>query len=109
MISFASKVVKDLTRHGFNLQKIRRCLKPLEQESSRMMRAAGSLKYLTDGEQLFVITDNRQQILAAMERQFVLSLGIGSLVRELDRQVRRIPPTKVIKKSRRTDGRFASA
>ncbi|HEX7230842.1 MAG TPA: MerR family transcriptional regulator [Candidatus Binatia bacterium] len=103
------KVVKDLTRHGFNLQKIRRCLKPLKQESSRMMRAAASLKYLTDGEQLFVITDNRQQILAAMERQFVLSLGIGSLVRDLDRQARRIAPHKIIKKSRRTDGRFGSA
>jgi DNA-binding transcriptional MerR regulator len=106
------KVVKDLTRHGFNLQKIRRCLKPLKQESSRTMRAPTSLKYLTDGEQLFVITDDRQQILAAMERQFVLSLGIGSLVRELDRQARRITPNlarKALKKSRRTDGGLASA
>lgn len=106
------KVVKDLTRHGFNLQKIRRCLKPLKQESSRTMRAPASLKYLTDGEQLFVITDDRQQILAAMERQFVLSLGIGSLVRELDRQARRITPNlarKALKKSRRTDGGLPSA
>ena len=106
------KVVKDLTRHGFNLQKIRRCLKPLKQESSRTMRAPASLKYLTDGEQLFVITDDRQQILAAMERQFVLSLGIGSLVRELDRQARRITPNlarKTLKKSRGTAGHLASA
>ena len=106
------KVVKDLTRHGFNLQKIRRCLKPLKQEFSRTMRAAASLKYLTDGEQLFVITDDRQQILAAMERQFVLSLGIGSLVRELDRQARRIAPSlgrKALKKSRGTAGHLASA
>ena len=106
------KVVKDLTRHGFNLQKIRRCLKPLKEESARTMRAAASLKYLTDGEQLFVITDDRQQILAAMERQFVLSLGIGSLVRELDRQTRRIAPNlarKALKKSRRADSRLASA
>ena len=76
------------------------------------MRAAASLKYLTDGEQLFVITDDRQQILAAMERQFVLSLGIGSLVRELDRQARRIAPSlgrKALKKSRGTAGHLASA
>jgi len=106
------KVAKDLTRHGVKLQKIRRCVKPLKQESSRTMRAAAALKYLTDGEQLFVITDDRQQILAAMERQFVLSLGIGSLVRELDRQARRIAPNlarKALKKSRRADGRLVSA
>jgi hypothetical protein len=36
-----------------------------------------------------VITSDRQKILHAMERQFVLSLGIGSLVRELDGAVRR--------------------
>jgi hypothetical protein len=53
------------------------------------MRAAASLKYLTDGEELFVITDDRQKILQAMERQFVVSLGIGSLVRNLDRATRR--------------------
>jgi hypothetical protein len=70
------------------------------------MRAAASLKYLTDGEELFVITDDRRQILEAMERQFVLSLGIGSLVRELNTQARRMAPTlapKALKKSRRTD------
>jgi hypothetical protein len=39
---------------------------------------------LTDGEDLFVITSDRQKILKAMEWQFVLSLSIGNLVRELD-------------------------
>ena len=86
------KVVKDLTRHGFNLQKIRRCVKPLKENASRTEGAAESLKYLTDGEELFVITSDRQKILAAMERQFVLSLGIGNLVREVDREARRVAP-----------------
>jgi len=84
------KVVKDLTRHGFNLQKIRRCVKPLKENSSQTEQPLESLRYLTDGEDLFVITSDRQKILAAMKREFVLSLGIGSLVRELDRQVRRV-------------------
>jgi hypothetical protein len=53
------------------------------------MRPVASLKYLTDGEELFVITDDRQKILQAMERQFVVSLAIGSLVRNLDRDTRR--------------------
>ena len=84
------KVVKDLARHGFTLQKIRRCLKPLKDTTSNAVRPAQSLKYLTDGEELFVLTNDRQKILAAIERQFVVSLGIGNLIRELDGQVKRI-------------------
>jgi len=84
------KVVKDLAYHGFSLQKIRRCLKPLKENSARTERPAESLKYLTDGEELFVLTNDRRKILGAMERQFVVSLGIGSLVRELDGRVKRI-------------------
>jgi DNA-binding transcriptional MerR regulator len=83
------KVVKDLAHHGFNLQKIRRCLKPLKDDSSHTERPTQSLKYLTDGEELFVITNDRRKILDAIERQFVVSLGLGSLVRELDGQVKR--------------------
>jgi DNA-binding transcriptional MerR regulator len=83
------KVVQDLARHGFSLQMIRRCLRPLKENAARTIRAAESLKYLTDGEELFVITDDRQKILEAMKRQFVLSLGIGSLVRKLDRDTKR--------------------
>ena len=68
---------------------IRRCLGPLKENAADTMRAAATLKYLTDGEELFVITDDRRKILQAMERQFVVSLGIGSLVRNLDRATRR--------------------
>jgi hypothetical protein len=68
---------------------IRRCLRPLKENASETMRPVESLKYLTDGDKLFVITDDRQKILDAMKRQFVLSLGIGSLVRELDLETKR--------------------
>jgi DNA-binding transcriptional MerR regulator len=83
------KVIKDLSRHGFTLRKIRRCLRPLRAHPAKTSRLAHSLKYLTDGETLFVITDDRRKILEAVERQFVLSLGIGHLVRELSGQVER--------------------
>jgi len=94
------KVVKDLAHHGFSLQKIRRCLKPLKDNSSHTERPAPSLKYLTDGEELFVITNDRRKILDAIERQFVVSLGLGSLVRELDGQVKRAALGVVRKRSR---------
>ena len=70
---------------------IRRCLRPLKKNAARTMQGPDSLKYLTDGQDLFVLTDDRQKILQAMERQFVLALGIGSLVRTLDQEARRTP------------------
>jgi DNA-binding transcriptional MerR regulator len=83
------KLVKDLTRYGFSLQKIRRCLKPLRHYVAATTEPADSLRYLTDGDKLFMITSDREKILHAMERQFVLSLGIGNLVRELNGAVAR--------------------
>jgi DNA-binding transcriptional MerR regulator len=83
------KVAKDLTYHGISLRKVRRCLRPLKQYAAKAEQALNSLKYVTDGEKLFVITNDRKKILDAMERHFVLSLGIGNLVRELNGDVRR--------------------
>ena len=106
------KVVRHLARHGFNLQKIRRCVAPLKQNTARTEHLAKSLRYLTDGEELFVITDDRQKILEAMEREFVLSLSIGNLVRELDDQTRRAANSdrKSKKSGRRlTDARAGAA
>src|SRR5574341_1413507 len=54
------KVVKDLTQHGFSLQKIRRCLKALRDPEAVSREDSASLKYLTDGERLFMITSDRE-------------------------------------------------
>lgn len=83
------KVVKDLAHHGWSLHKIRRCLRPLREYATGTGQPPESLKYLTDGEKLFMITSDREKILNAMEHQFVLSLGIGNLVRELSGAVER--------------------
>ncbi len=96
------KVVKDLARHGFTLQSIRRCLKPLKENSAKTEHPSESLKYLTDGEELFVITDDRQKILDAMQRHFVVSLGIGTLVRELDREAKQPALGLVAKRVKKT-------
>jgi DNA-binding transcriptional MerR regulator len=94
------RVVKDLTRYGFSLQKIRRCLRPLRDYSTEAKQSLDSVRYLTDGEELFVITSDRDKILNAMERQFVLSLGIGNLVRELNGELRRAALGASVKRSR---------
>jgi DNA-binding transcriptional MerR regulator len=98
------QVVRDLARHGFSLQMIRRCLRPLKESATQTMRRAESLRYLTDGRELFVLTGDRRKMLDAMKRQFVLSLGIGSLVRELDMEARRaLFPGRKRRKPQRLD------
>jgi len=84
------KVVKDLTDYGLSLQKIRRCLHYLKRFFPEAAEPLSSLRYLTDGEKLFVLTSDKNKILDVMDRQFVFSLGIGNLVRELNGEVRRI-------------------
>ena len=84
------KVVKDLTDYGLSLRKIRRCLSHLKRTSPAAVQPLHSLKYLTDGTKLFVLTSDRKKILDVLDRQFVFSLGIGNLVRELDGEVRRV-------------------
>ena len=70
------KVVKDLADHGLSLQKIRRCLRHLRDSFPDQTQPLQSLRYLTDGDKLFVLTSDRNKILDAMDRQFVFSLGI---------------------------------
>ncbi len=107
------KVVKDLAGHGLSLQKIRRCLRHLRDSFPDQTQPLQSLRYLTDGDKLFVLTSDRNKILDAMDRQFVFSLGIGNLVRELNGEVRRVTGRlgrEVSRRDRRSDGkRTASA
>lgn len=83
------KVAKNLSDHGLGLRKIRRCLNYLKTYFPEKKQLLGPLRYLTDGDRLFVLTSDRNKILDLMDRQFVFSLGFGHLVRELDGEVRR--------------------
>ncbi len=83
------KVVKNLSDHGFSLHGIRSCLQHLSEYSRAGSHVASSLKFLTDGKKLFVLTDDSKTILGALNREFVFSLAIGNLVRELDVDVQR--------------------
>ncbi|MCZ6548128.1 MAG: MerR family transcriptional regulator [Deltaproteobacteria bacterium] len=84
------KVVKNLSDHGLSVRRIRTCLLYLKNYSLSGKSPALSLKYLTDGKKIFVLTDNRNKILDVLDRQFVFSLAIGNLVQELNGEVRRL-------------------
>jgi len=106
------KVIKDLTDYGLSLQKIRRCLSYLRRSFPDTAQPLTSLRYLTDGEKLFVLTSDKNKILDVMDRQFVFSLGIGNLVRELNGEVRRITGRagrQVAREERRAEGKRAAS
>lgn len=84
------KVVKDLSDYGLSVRRIRTCLHHLKDYSPAGESPTTSLKYLTDGKKVFVLTNNRNKILDALDRQFVFSLAIGNLVEELNGEVRRL-------------------
>ncbi len=106
------KVVKNLTECGLSLQKIRRCLDHLKRYSPEKVAPLQNLKYVTDGEKLFVLTSDKSKILDVMDRQFVFSLGIGNLVKELNGKVRRMsgqPAEKALRVARSPEGKRISA
>jgi DNA-binding transcriptional MerR regulator len=104
------RVVKDLSRHGLSLRKIRRCVDYLKRSFPDASPLTESLRYLTDGDKVFLITSDRNKILDVMDRDFVLSLRIGSLVREVHGEVSRlkVQPSdekKIFGLARKAEGR----
>lgn len=81
------KVVKTLRDHRISLQKIRRSLEYLQSHFPEIRRPLLELKFLTDGETIFILTADEKKILDTLKNQFVFTLAIGELVRELRGQV----------------------
>jgi DNA-binding transcriptional MerR regulator len=77
------KVVKTLRDHRISLQKIRRSLEYLQSHFPEIKKPLLQLKFVTDGETVFVLTTDRKEILGTLKRQFVFTLAIGELVQEL--------------------------
>jgi DNA-binding transcriptional MerR regulator len=105
------KVVKNLAERGLSLRKIRRCVAHLRSYSADRVPPLQNLKYVTDGENLFVLTSDKNKILDVMNRQFVFSLAIGSLVKELTGEVRRVssqPVKRVLRLGRSSEAKRAS-
>jgi len=81
------KVVKTLRDHRISLQKIRRSLEYLQSHFPEIKKPFLELKFLTDGETIFILTTDEKKILDTLKNQFVFTLAIGELVRELRGQV----------------------
>jgi predicted RNase H-like HicB family nuclease len=78
------RVAKSLRDQGISLQKIRRSLNYLRKHLPEVENPLAQLKFLTDGDTIFVLTSNRKEIIDILQRgQLVFSISIEELIKEL--------------------------
>ena len=74
------KVAKRLREEGISLQKIRKTLEYLRKNFPDVKAPLAELRFLTNGVDIFVLTEDTQVILDALKGQFVFSFALGELI-----------------------------
>lgn len=78
------KVAKFLKDAGLSLQKIRKSLRWLGAHYPDLKHPLADLKFLTDGETIFVVSNNRRIIVDTLNSgQIIHSIALGELIQEL--------------------------
>ena len=78
------KVAKFLRDQGLSLQKIRKSLNFLRKHLPEVEQPLAELRFLTDGETIFVLTNKDKVIMDTLKKgQYVLTIAIEKLVNEL--------------------------
>jgi len=73
-------VAKRLREEGISLQKIRKTLEFLRKNFPDVKAPLAELRFLTNGVDIFVLTQDPKVILNALKKQFVLSFALGELI-----------------------------
>ena len=82
------KVAKTLIDKGISLQKIRKAINYLRKNMPGAKKPLSELRFLTDGETIFVITRNKKVIIDTLKSgQLVLSVALGKIVEDLEGEV----------------------
>ncbi len=97
------RVLKELKDQGVSLQKIRRSLDFLRRHAPEVTKPLARLRLVTDGETIFVLSAKDREILDALKGQFVFSLAIADLVKDLQGRV--LAYARPIKRKVRVKGR----
>jgi len=85
------KVAKTLIDKGVSLQKIRKAITYLKKNFPDIKKPLAEMRFLTDGETIFVLADKKEKILDALAKgQMVFALAIGELIEELKGEVTKI-------------------
>jgi predicted RNase H-like HicB family nuclease len=78
------RVAKFLRDQGVSLQKIRKSLNYLRKHLPEVENPLAQLRFLTDGETIFVLTNKDKEIIDTLKRgQYVLAIAIEELIRDL--------------------------
>jgi predicted RNase H-like HicB family nuclease len=78
------KVAKFLRDQGLSLQKIRRTLNYLRKHLPEIENPLIQLRFLTDGETIFVLTNKDREIIDTLKKgQYVFAIAIGELINDL--------------------------
>jgi len=79
------RVAKFLRDRGLSLQKLRKSLNFLRKHLPEIEKPLARLRFLTDGETIFVLTNKNSEIIDTLDNgQCVLIIAIESLVKELE-------------------------
>ncbi|HEC96738.1 MAG TPA: MerR family transcriptional regulator [Nitrospirae bacterium] len=82
------KVAKALLDKGISLQKIRKAITYLKKNMPEVKRPLSELRFLTDGETIFVLTRNKKKIIDTLKSgQVVFSIALGDIVEDLKGEI----------------------
>jgi DNA-binding transcriptional MerR regulator len=74
-------VVWRLRDMGVSLQRIRKCLAFLQKHAPELEAPFAEKSLVTDGETIFLLTDDSDKVLDTLREQFVWSVPVGALLR----------------------------
>jgi predicted RNase H-like HicB family nuclease len=78
------KVATFLRDRGLSLQKIRKSLNYLRKHLPEVEKPLAQLRFLTDGETIFVLTNKNREIIDTLKKgQYVLAIAIEELINDL--------------------------
>ncbi len=90
------KVAHFLRKKGVSLQKIRKSLNFLRKHLPEVENPLAQLRFLTDGETIFVLTNKNSEIIDTLKRgQYVLTIAIEELINELRGKTSQISTDKI--------------
>lgn len=85
------RVAKTLKDKGLSVQKIRKSINYLKKTFPEIQKPLAEMRLITDGETIFVLTENKEVILDALSKgQMVMSIAIGKIIEELKGEVEKI-------------------
>ncbi|MEW6188240.1 MAG: MerR family transcriptional regulator [Thermodesulfobacteriota bacterium] len=89
------KVAKTLIDNGISLQKIRKAISFLKKNLPNIEDPLSDLKFLTDGESIFILTKKSREIIDTLKHgQLVFSVALGAIITALKGEVKSLHDQK---------------